>query len=334
MSRERKILFRTGKKLGNAALFFLLFSLLSVQTVQAQELYNLSEPASNIPKNTLGVRLFSETYKEVYQWRNMSYLRLMYGMTPKLSVYLSAIASNHHGDKFPVEFPFHNTPERGAFYPYKFNGFWLYGKYRFFTDDGEKRHFRMAAYAEASRVKTTHHETEPNLEEGDNSGMGFGLIATVLENKFAASLTVGGIFPFINKGVAPDPISSFPDIPENVHYGKAFRYRLSFGYRILPIHYHSFEQGNLNLYAEFRGMAYGAAKVDVFAGTPKEYYLENGQYPLALKSAAFIDFSPGIQYIYKSNLRIDFSVTYRWLGYSYTHLYPIYSIGIQRYFYL
>lgn len=303
------------------------------QPVAAQELFPLSEPASTIPKGALGIRLFSENYKEIYQWRNMTYLRLMYGLTPKLSVYASAIASNHHGDKLPVEFPFHNTPERGKIYPYKFNGFWLYGKYRFLSLDGPKSHFRMAGYAALSRVKTTHHETEPDLEHGDNSGLGLGLITTVLKDKFAVSLTAGGILPFVNKNFSPDPVGTLPDVPENVYYGKAFVYKLSFGYRLLPLYYKNYEQGNLNLYAEFIGMTYGAAKVDIFAGQANEYYLENEQYPEALKGASYIDFSPGLQYIYRSNLRIDASVTFRWVGFSYARLYPVYSVGIQRYFY-
>lgn len=335
MRWRRKILPKSFGRIKYLLTFYFLISLLvaSVENLKAQELFPLSEPASTIPKGTIGIRLFTENYKEIYQWRNMSYLRLMYGILPRLSVYVSAITSNHHGLKLPVEFPFHNTPERGKIYPYKFNGFWLYGKYRFLSIDGPKNHFRIAAYAEAAKVKTTHHETEPSLEYGDNSGVGFGLITTILENKFAASLTTGAILPFAYDGYAPDPIRSLPDIPETVFYGKAFLYRLSLGFRLLPLHYHSYEQGNLNIYAEFRGKVFGAARVNVFAGMPNEYYLQNEQYPLALKGTSYIDFSPGIQYIYKSNLRIDFSTTFRWLGFSYARLYPVFSIGIQRYFY-
>lgn len=330
-----KILSQSIRRIKFLLPYFLLICIgtVSEKTLNAQELFPLSEPASTIPKRTIGIRLYSESYKEIYQWRNVSYLRLMYGLTPRLSVYLSAIASNHHGVKLPEEFPFHNTPERGKVYPYKFNGFWLYGKYRFLSVDGHKSHFRIAAYAEATSVKTTHHETEPSLEYGDNSGMGLGLITTILEDKFAASLTTGAIFPFAYDGWAPDPVQGLPDIPETVFYGKAFLYRLSLGFRVLPFHYNSYKQGNLNVYAEFRGQIYGAAKVNVFAGMPNEYYLQNEQYPLALQGASYIDFSPGIQYIYKSNLRIDFSTTFRWLGFSYARLYPVYSIGIQRYFY-
>lgn len=299
----------------------------------AQELFPLAEPASSMPKNTLGVRLFSETYKEWYQWRNVTGLRLMYGATPQLSIYLSALASNHHSETMPEEFPFHNTPERGKIYPYKFNGFHLYSKYRIFNDDRQNEHFRLSLYAEGTLVKTTHHETEPDLEMGDNSGFGFGFISTYLKNKFAVSLTVGSIIPGTYKGVSPDPTVSLPDMPIKVYYGKALNYSLSFGYLVFPRIYKNYDQGNLNVYLSLHGKYYDAAKVDLFYGLPNEYYLQNDQYPKALQRSYFVDISPGIQYIIKSNLRIDFSVTVRGLGYSYARLYPVYTIGIQRYFY-
>lgn len=298
----------------------------------AQELYPLSEPASNIPKGTLGVRLFSETYKEVNQWRNMTALRLMYGVTPRLSVYLTGLASNHHGEKMPVEFPFHNTPERGAHYPYRFNGAHLYAKYRFLSVDGLNSHFRMAVYGEAALVKTTHHETEPDLMMGDTKGYGGGLITTYLKNKFAVSLTAGGIFPSKYTGLSPDPIKTLPDVPVRVQYGNALTYSLSFGYLLLPRKYKDYNQTNVNLYLELRGKSFAAAAVDIFANQPNEYYLAKERYPDALQAATYVDISPGIQFIIKSNLRIDFSTTFRGIGFSYARLYPVYTVGIQRYF--
>jgi len=311
---------------------YLFFFMMFPMQLFAQELFPLAEPASSIPKGTLGVKLYSETYKEVKQWRFQNGLRLSYGVTPKLSLFLTALSSNHHGDKMPEEFPFHNTPERGKFYPYKFNGFHLYGKYRVLSLDHQNEHFRMAAYAEAAKVKTTHHETEPDLEMGDNSGWGFGLITTLLKNKFAGSLTAGAILPSAYLGSSPDPISSMPDIPIRVYYGKAITYSLSFGYLLLPRKYESYDQGNLNFYLTFKGKYYDAAKVDIFVGMPNEYYLINDQYPKALQRNYFVDISPGIQYIVRSNLRIDFSTSFRCLGFSYAKLYPVYTLGVQRYF--
>lgn len=263
----------------------------------------------------------------------MTYLRFMYGVTSNLSVYLTAIASNHHGEKFPPEFPFHNTPERGAQYPYKLNGAHLYAKYRFLSSDGENSHFRMAAYGEGTLVKTTHHETEPDLEYGDNTGVGAGLIGTYLKGKFAVSATVGGILPFKNSGDSPDPIQGLPDIPISIEYGKALTYSLSFGYLVLPKKYTSYNQTNVNLYLELHGKAYGTSKVNLFVGDENEYYLLPGRYPPALLGNYFVDISPGAQFIIRSNLRIDCSVSFNILGQTYARLYPVYNFGIQRYFY-
>lgn len=312
---------------------FCILALLCAFPLPAQELFPLSEPASNLPKGALGIRLFSESYKEVNQWRNMTALRMMYGLTPRLSVYLTGIASNHHGKKMPVEFPFHNTPERGAYYPYKFNGAHLYGKYRFISLDRQNSHFRMAAYAEGTYVQTTHHETEPDLEMGDNKGIGAGLITTYLWRKFAVSLTAGAILPAKYEGLSPDPIESLPDVPVRVRYGKALTYSLSFGYLLLPRKYESYDQTNVNLYLELHGKAFQAARVDIFAGLPNEYFLAQARYPSALQKGYYIDVSPGVQFIVKSNLRIDFSATFSSMGISYARLYPVYTIGIQRYFF-
>lgn len=314
--------------------FFLCFFLYFLPLPStAQELYPLAEPASSIPKNTLGIRVFSETFKEWEQWRNVTGLRFMYGLTPKLSVFATALGSNHHGLLMPEEFPFHNTPERGKIYPYKFNGGHLYAKYRFLSLDKQNEHFRMAAFVEGSYVKTTHHETEPDLEMADNSGFGFGWIQTYLKNKWAISLTLGAIFPAPYIGYSPDPFPGLPEMPIKVHYGKTLTYHLSMGYLILPRTYKSYDQGNLNVYLSLHGKYYDAAKAMVFYGEPNAYYLEHEQYPIALQRGWFVDISPGIQYIVKSNLRIDFSLTMRGLGFSYARLYPLYTVGIQRYFY-
>lgn len=311
----------------------IIFLVSSGGLAQAQELFPLSEPASTLPKGTLGVRLFAESYNEVNQLRNMAGLRLMYGLSPKLSVYLTGIASNHHGKKLPPEFPFHNTPERGAYYPYKFNGVHAYAKYRFLTRDGEGSHLRLAAYGEATYVQTTHHETEPDLMMGDNKGIGAGIIGTYLKQKFAVSLTGGIILPAAYTGVSPDPIESLPDVPVRVRYGKALTYSLSFGYLLLPRTYKDYDQTNINLYLEFRGKAFQTSKVDIFVGLPNEYFLYPERYPPALQQGYYVDVSPGIQFIIKSNLRIDFSTTFSSLGISYARLYPVFSLGIQRYFF-
>lgn len=321
------------KQLGVFYIFIILFSLSNPYTAQAQELFPMTEPASTMPKNVIGIRLFSETYKEINQYRNMAGLRLMYGITGKWSVYLTGIASNHHGKKFPVDFPYHNTPERGAKYPYKFNGVHFYTKYRLFSYDKKNEHFRVAAYAEAAQVKTTHHETEANLMMGDNAGWGAGIITTYLYKKFAISGTIGAIFPTKTNGFAPDPISSLPDIPITVYYGKTYNYSLSLGYLLFPKTYDSYQQTNWNMYVEFTGKYAGKAKVDMFVGTFRQYQLNYFWDVPALMPYYYIDINPGIQAIIKSNFRIEACINIPFLKSSYAKMYPGLTIGMQYYFY-
>lgn len=314
-------------------LWFLIFGLGANKT-QAQELYPLAEPASNIPKNVLGVRMFSETFKEINQWRNVSALRLMYGATPNLSVYLTAFASNHHGRKLPEGFPFHNSPERGEYYPFRFNGGNIYAKYRFLTYDKQNEHFRMAAYGEAAYVNETHHESEPNVGMGDNAGFSGGLITTYLYQKFAVSLTLGATLPMGYAGYAEDEIRDLPEIPVYVKYGKSLDYKLSMGYLVYPKKYRSFKETNINIYLELLGKKYGAAHARVFNGMPNEYWLNNYQYPVGLQKGYYLDVAPGLQAIFNSNLRVDVSMMFPFLGKSYVRLYPVYTVGVQYYFFL
>lgn len=311
---------------------FLMIFLVS-NSLKAQELFPLTEPASTIPTGVIGVRLFTETYKEWVQWRNITGLRVMYGATPNLSLYVTAFGSNHHGEKLPVDFPFHNSPERGGTYPYLFNGASLYAKYRFLSIDKQNEHFRMAAYGEGTYVDVTHHEAEPNVNMGDNAGFGAGIISTYLYQKFAVSLQLGATIPTGYTGVTPDLISNLPDIPLYVKYGNSLDYRLSFGYLLYPQKYKSFDQTNINLYLELTGKKYDATIVRVFNKQDNEYWLNNYQYPIGLQKGAFLDISAGAQAIIKSNMRVEFAVTFPFLGISYAKLYPVYTVGIQHYFF-
>lgn len=311
----------------------LLFLLFIIQKNFAQELYPLSEPASNMPNQVIGIRLFSESYKEVIQWRNQACFRIMYGVTPKLTTYLTFAASNHHGEKLPSGFPYHNSPERGAIYPYKFNGANLYFKYRFYTYDSQREHLRLAIFGEATWTKTTHHEAEPNVNMLDNSGFATGLIATYLKNKFAISMTAGYTYPIGFFNYAPDDIVGLPDIPQYVKFGPSLDYRLSMGYLLYPKRYKSFDQTNFNIYLEFIGKKYSSTIVKVFYGQDNAYWLQNNLYPIGLQKGAFLDISPGVQAIIRSNTRIDFAMTFPFLGTSYAKLYPVYTIGVQHYFF-
>ncbi len=313
--------------------YFVLAFLIPVFS-DGQELFLHNEPASSVPKGVVGVRLFGESYKEIDTQRNLFALRLMYGVTPKLSVYLTASGSNHHGENLPKDLIGHRHVgnqtvsyaqliQKGVSYPYLFNGFHLYAKYRFLTRDGQNEHFRMAFYGEGSNVKSAHDEAEPNLLD-DTKGIGGGIIATYLKNKMAVSLTTGVIIPFNHS----ETISSGGSLPYNlkVQYGRAIIYNLSFGYLLFPKDYKDYSQTNWNVYLEFMGKSYERARV-----------FENGQELQAqsayLNAGHYVEVHPGIQRIINSNLRIDFSLGFPFIRESYVHFYPVIYLGVQRYFY-
>lgn len=307
--------------------------------LQAQELFPLNLPASTIPKGTLGVRAFDESYKELNLYRNLYGVRVMYGITSKLMVIATGSMSNYHEKTLPFDFITHNhtttqlivgtnTPQEGIPYPYIFNGVDMYAQYRIVANDGQNEHFRVSAYGEGSYITTPSHQAEPDLL-AHTKGVGAGLIATYLKKRFAMSLTAGGIIPFDYRGNTVDRYGG--TYPTTIQFGDAVNYDLSFGYLLFPRKYKNYNQTNWNIYCEFVGKSYTAAKV----------WQQDGQFnydlPITtpiLKAGSYVDINPGIQCLIRSNLRIDFSVGFPMINESYIHLYPLYTIGIQRYFYL
>ena len=314
-----------------AALFICL--LLLAYRSGGQELFPMTEPASNVPKGALGVRLFAESFNEVNRVRNLFALKVMYGLTPRLTVIASPNVSNHHSKELPPDFPVHNTPQIGVDLPYLFNGVNLFAKYRFLSKDGANNHLRMAVYGEYGLLNVAHDEAEPGLFD-DNSGLGAGLIATYLRRHFAVSFTGGYIHSFRYKGVVPDVIPSLPGVPATVTYGAGYNYSLSFGYLVAPRVYKGYEQTNWNVYLEFLGKAYD--KVNMQVGN---IYYNSPQYTIstrdnrALQGSNYLEVYPGIQCIIRSTLRIDLSVGIPLINRSYVHYYPVYNLGVQRYFY-
>src|ERR1700741_4824400 len=124
---------------------------LMIARIPAQELFPLNEPASNVPKNAIGLRAFNQSYKEGNIIRGMDAFRLMYGLLPQLTVMATASISNHHGKDFPSNLATHTHSANqsiystGAYvvgipYAYRFNGVSFYAKYRFVSADGQNKH--------------------------------------------------------------------------------------------------------------------------------------------------------------------------------------------------
>jgi hypothetical protein len=196
--------------------------------VKAQELFVFTEPASNMAKGNLGIRLMNSIMKQTdgngYNTHFMP--EVMYGFSNKLMAHSSVFLSNRN-----------NTLVT--------EGFSLYAKYKFLNNDEVKRHFRMTTFARYSFNNSDIHQEEINLI-GHNSGYELGVIATQLLHKVAIS---GGLsfIEAINNGNK----YQFP----TAQSANALYYTLSFGKLMLPKKYTSYNQTNVNLMCEFLGQS-------------------------------------------------------------------------------
>ncbi|MEO8794569.1 MAG: hypothetical protein ABI390_03825 [Daejeonella sp.] len=198
--------------------------LLCSYSAMSQELYVSTEPASNMAKNSIGIRLANEgIFKPQFQSRFVP--EIMFGVSKNLMVHTSAYVSD-----------FYQANQ-------KFEGYSLYAKYRFFTIDSIKKHLRAAVYGRFSDIKNPAYADEINLE-GDNSGLQGGLVVTQLLHRVALSGSVSYNKRLDNRG---EPMSGI-DLPDN-----SIAYTFSTGYLAYPKVYTSYKQPNLNLYVEFLG---------------------------------------------------------------------------------
>ena len=293
----------------------------------AQELFPNAEPASNVPKGVLRIKLENEIFKEISQLRLQQGYSVIYGFSSKISLEQTLSLSNHHDLTLPYNFIYYNPSIEGL----QTNGyvygqphpFWLENysaklKYRFFNLDSYQEHFRMAAYLQVAGGNEPHLEAEPDLT-GDNSGAAAGLITTYLKNKFAASLTVGYIVPY-----------KFQQVDSNItiNYANAINYSLSFGYLLLPRIYKNYKQVNVNIYMEFMGEAYSAASISKQGET-----VFTGGVP-SLAKGSYLEARPGLQFIFASNTILSFSPAYPLINRSYTKTYPVYYVYAQHDFQL
>jgi len=204
-------------------IFLLAFLCIGSQmAIEAQELYVFSEPASNMPAGTLGLKFSAMRGKERhhYEGRSQRYMpELMLGFSKKLMVHAGTTFSNMYSKDN------------------RWESVYIYGKYRFLSIDDVHRHFRMAAFAQGAYARNEPYFEDIGLQ-GDRSGIQGGLIATQLIGKFAGSATGSFIQTFHDN-------KNFRD--------QALNYSLSAGLLVLPFEYKSYRQLNLNIYAELLG---------------------------------------------------------------------------------
>jgi hypothetical protein len=305
-------------------LLFFCFGLMA----RAQELFPNSEPASIIPKKTIGIRLMNDSYKTLVNTRTWHGAMFMYGVSSKFMLSAMITASNHHAKKLISDFVYYDSDTTHVHFAheqfsFKKNSYALESinlgfRYRFLNIDGDHKHFRMAFFGNGSYSFLPHDEAEITLM-GDGNAFGGGIISTVLIKRLAISLAGSTIkpLPYNDKATAI-----------TLNYGNSYTYNLSFGYLVYPFKYKNFKQLNINVYAEFIGKQYNALQV---LQNNKNLVYENIS---TFKAGNYIELRPALQFIIKSNLRVDLSTSLPLYKKSYIRTYPLYVFNVQYYLFL
>ncbi len=200
--------------------------LLLSRAVSAQELFVYSEPASNMPAKSTGLRLTNWVMDESEAGRINYHLipEVMWGVNRNLMIHAEGFISNREGAL---------TAE----------GMGLYAKYRFLSIDDLYHHFRMAAFGRVSSNNGDIHQ-ETIQSNGHNTGYQVGFVATQLLHKLALSAT-----GYYEKAQNNFGGNEFPAAQPS----QAANYVLSAGRLILPKKYTSYKQTNFNVMLELIG---------------------------------------------------------------------------------
>jgi hypothetical protein len=224
-------------------------------STSAQELFVYTEPASNMPAHSIGLRLNQWFMNEAGVGLNYHLLpEVMWGVNKALMLHTEAFVSN-----------------RGAG-GLRYEGVGAYAKYRFYSHDGDHRHFRAAAFARGGVNNADIHQDEIETN-GHNTGGELGLIGTQLLNRTALSATASAEHALDNR----QGKEAFPDGAART----AINGTLSAGHLFLPHKYTGYDQVNFNGMVELLG----------------QWLPENGKY--------YLDVAPSIQLIFHSQTRVD-----------------------------
>jgi hypothetical protein len=204
----------------------LILATFMISSVSAQELFVITDPASNVPAGSVGVRLSNSLFKEVYEEGYNYHLmpEITWGISGKLMVRASAFVSNRSNQLYT---------EGGS----------IFAKYRFLSVDDLHSHFRMAAFGRYSFNRADIHQEQIEIM-GHNTGFETGIVATQLIKKVAISSSVS-----FEKAMNNKPDYEFP-AAQSSH---ATNYTLSIGRLMYPKKYTSFKQTNINFMLELAG---------------------------------------------------------------------------------
>ena len=217
--------------------------------INAQELFVVTEPASNVPAGSIGTRVGQSFMKNNMDGGNIYSLapEVTWGINKNLMVRSSVFLNNLNNGL-------------------EYKGVGVYAKYRFFSVDDLQSHFRMAAFGQYSWNNSPIEQEAIDLM-GMNTGYEAGLIATQLIKKVALSATVSFEQAFNNNNY------TFPDNQGN----SALNYTFSVGRLMHPKKYTSFKQTNINAMLEFVGQTItenGKSYLDV---VPSIQFIINSQ---------------------------------------------------------
>ena len=208
-----------------------LFAVCGYLSSTAQELFVFTEPASNMPRNSLGVRVNNRLMTGSMDKGYRLEPELMAGLSRKLMLHLALYAANIYSAKLKTE------------------GGSVYMKYRLLSNDAVHAHFRMAAFAKAS-VSNEPVQRFPYNDidlDGNNSGWQLGVVATRLINKLALSSSVSYLNAMNNFN------GNKLDVTQPHH---AANYSFSAGYLLFPKEYTSYRQTNVNIMVEYLGQQF------------------------------------------------------------------------------
>ena len=193
--------------------------------VNGQELFSVTEPASNRPSHSIGFRVDNSIMNETGTSKINYHLipEIMIGVSKKWMLTANTFFSNRPGIL---------RNEGGS----------IYAKYRFLSKDAMQKHFRMAVFGRLSYNNSDIHQEEINMY-GHNTGMEAGIVATQLLRKVALSSGVSYVKATDN--------GNNNKFVYGYNEQRAVNYTFSIGKLMLPKEYRDYRQTNINLMVEF-----------------------------------------------------------------------------------
>lgn len=217
---------------------------------KTQELFVFTEPASNMPAKSVGLRASNWLmYDQSNSHLNYQLIpEIMWGANKDLMIHLDGFFTNQNGN-------FHAV------------GAGVYAKYRIYSADDVNRHFRLAVFGRMSLNNSALFQQEIDLTR-NNTGYALGLIATQLLHKQAISAAFSFNQAYNN--------GSQNKIPPG-QADQALNFSISTGRLIFPKKYTNYKQTNMNLMLELLGQHLLGENENFLDMAPSVQFIFNSQ---------------------------------------------------------